>query len=114
MTLAAPAVKFSIAGTRPIVCSAKNVTATPAELGSSTPTEAPSGGSIGLSLAPSTCAPTISFLYVSLVPSGSSIAGLPVSRVCRACDERFEQRLVDRRRQHRRIRHHVLQRRARR
>ncbi len=42
--LGAPAVKLIIAGTRPIACSAKNVTATPTEFGSITPT-APPGGS---------------------------------------------------------------------
>ena len=57
--LAAPAVKLSIAGTRPIVCSAKNVTATPAEFGSMTPTRRPTRR-VALSLRPSTCAPRIS------------------------------------------------------
>ena len=59
MMLAAPLVKLIIAGTRPIVCRAKNVTATPAEFGSITPTAPPAGAS-GASLAPSTWAPRIS------------------------------------------------------
>ena len=58
-TLAGPAEKFSMAGTRPIVCSAKNVAATPVELGSSTPTFSPTSVS-GSSLRLSTCAPRIS------------------------------------------------------
>ena len=41
--LAAPLVKLIMAGTRPIVCRAKNVTATPAEFGSMTPTAPPCG-----------------------------------------------------------------------
>ena len=40
-TLTAPAEKFSIAGTRPMVCSAMKATATPAELGRSMPTFSP-------------------------------------------------------------------------
>ncbi len=40
-TLTGPAEKFSIAGTRPMVCSAMNTTATPAEFGSSTPIFSP-------------------------------------------------------------------------
>ena len=40
-TLVGPAEKFSIAGTRPMLCSAMKTTATPAEFGSSTPTFSP-------------------------------------------------------------------------
>ena len=40
-TLTGPAEKFSIAGTRPMVCSAMKTTATPAEFGNSTPTFSP-------------------------------------------------------------------------
>ena len=43
--LAAPLVKLIMAGTRPMVWSAKNVTATPAEFGSMTPTALPTGAS---------------------------------------------------------------------
>ena len=59
LMLGAPAVKLIIAGTRPIACSAKNVTATPTEFGSITPT-APPGAANGASLGPSTCAARIS------------------------------------------------------
>jgi hypothetical protein len=43
---AGPAVKFSIAGTRPIRCSASSTTATPAEFGRSTPTFSPATVSV--------------------------------------------------------------------
>ena len=60
-TLVWPAEKFSIAGTRPIVCSAKNVTATPLEFGSRTPTFSPTEVMVAISnLWPSTWAPRIS------------------------------------------------------
>ena len=49
LMLGAPAVKLIIAGTRPIACSAKNVTATPTEFGSITPT-APPGAAKGREL----------------------------------------------------------------
>ena len=58
-TLVWPAEKFSMAGTRPIVCSAKNVAATPAAFGSSTPTFSPTRV-IASSLWLSTCAPRMS------------------------------------------------------
>ncbi len=41
MRFAAPAVKFSIAGTRPAACSAMKVTAEPLAFGRSTPTVSP-------------------------------------------------------------------------
>ena len=59
LMLAAPLVKLIIAGTRPMDCSAKNVTATPAEFGSSTPIVPPTGARAS-SLTPSTWAPRIS------------------------------------------------------
>ena len=65
LMLAAPLVKLIMAGTRPIACSAKNVTATPAEFGSMTPT-APPGGAQGSSLRPSTWAPRISLRIAEL------------------------------------------------
>ncbi len=79
-TFTGPAVKLIIAGTRPIVCRAKNVTATPAEFGSITPIASP-GAAYLASLPPSTCAPVMSLPNFSLVPSGSSMITLPVSRV---------------------------------
>ena len=45
-TLTGPAEKLSIAGTRPMVCSAMNTTATPAEFGSSTPTFSPAARAV--------------------------------------------------------------------
>ena len=58
---AGPAVKLIIAGTRPVDISAISVTAAPLALGSITPTAAPSPV-IGISLRPSTAAPSSSFL----------------------------------------------------
>jgi hypothetical protein len=59
-TFTGPAEKLSIAGTRPMVCSAMNTTATPAEFGSSTPTFSPTSVR-WLSGRLSTCAPRMSF-----------------------------------------------------
>ncbi len=59
--LAAPAVKLIIAGTRPADIRARIVTAAPLAFGSITPIARPSGAS-GISLPPSTAAPTSSFL----------------------------------------------------
>ena len=58
-TLAGPAEKLIIAGTRPAEASAKIVTAAPLALGSITPIRPPSGAS-GISLRPSTLAPITS------------------------------------------------------
>ena len=58
-TLTGPAEKLSIAGTRPMVCSAMKTTATPAEFGSSTPTFSPTAVPVS-SLRLRTCAPRIS------------------------------------------------------
>ena len=58
-TFTGPAEKFSIAGTRPMVCSAMKTTATPAEFGSSTPMFSPTAVPLS-SLRPSTWAPRIS------------------------------------------------------
>ena len=58
-TLTGPAEKLSIAGTRPMLCSAMNTTATPAEFGSSTPTFSPTVVPFS-SLRLSTWAPRIS------------------------------------------------------
>ena len=60
LILAAPLVKLIIAGTRPIACRAKNVTATPAEFGSMTPTALALGRERLRACAPSTWAPRIS------------------------------------------------------
>ncbi len=59
ITFAGPALKFSIAGTRPLACKAKNVTTTPAEFGKSTPTASP-GSASRESLRPRICAERIS------------------------------------------------------
>ena len=59
--LAAPAVKLIMAGTRPADISAISVTAAPLALGSIRPIGAPSGA-IGISLRPSTAAPSSSLL----------------------------------------------------
>ena len=58
-TFTGPAEKLSIAGTRPMVCSAMNTTATPAEFGSSTPTFSPTEVPVS-SLRLNTWAPRIS------------------------------------------------------
>ena len=50
-TLAAPAVKLIIAGTRPADITARSVTTAPFEVGSMTPSERPSSAS-GISFAP--------------------------------------------------------------
>ncbi len=57
----APAVKLSIAGTRPWLCNAKKVATTPATLGSSTPTRSPFSVPTA-SLRPSTWAASTSCL----------------------------------------------------
>ena len=114
MTLAEPAVKFSIAGTRPIVCSAKNVTATPAELGSSTPTAAPSRRQHRRELGAEHLGADDQLFVGELGAErifDDRLAG--IARLARA-NERIEQRLIDRRRQHGGIGHDVLKRRARR
>ena len=59
--LAGPAEKFSIAGTRPNACSAKNTTAAALTLGTSTPTRSPCVVTAA-NFRPSTKAPATNFI----------------------------------------------------
>ena len=70
MRFAAPAVKFSIAGTRPAACSAMKVTAEPLAFGRSTPTVSPDWEMAAI-LRASTATPMRNMRRLKAPPSGS-------------------------------------------
>jgi len=111
-TFTGPAEKLSIAGTRPIVCKAKNVAATPVgwqQHATFSPTFV-----MPSSFSPRTCAPRIS-LQIGELPLSAGLRP-PVAR-CRDCAKRSRgpgTSLVHDGIEHHRVDHDVLQRGARR
>ena len=83
LMLAAPLVKLIMAGTRPMACRAKNVTATPAEFGSITPTAPPTGRQM-LELGAQHLRAEHQLAVGELGAERILSAGWPVSRVARA------------------------------
>ena len=75
LMLVGPAVKLIMAGTRPMPNKPNSTTAAPADVGNITPIAPPTGAYCS-SFAPMTCAPVISFLVESFLPSGSCSATL--------------------------------------